>query len=304
MRGIVRLLACVLFLAAALPAAAAADALGDYVAARDTAIAASVAAAKAGKSGDAAVVKREEAALKDLGKRLATALGPLKFKGLGTPIYTLQVLIYDESDPTRQLDGLVFSSKDYDTRLLVTPQSVFQSWRAARAKDSGAPAALGGDLKAAMTTAEFYSNALAFDGGYYQPYVELPVAAAPGETAFAVLGLQLDEPPGATAPNQIAIVRIADGKAMVGLTQVKLDIKPIAACEAIWKPYQAKAAALQKAVEQAKKDNDPRWDEITKITSDGSDVFRACFAKEAPSQPFFAAALKRADAFLGTARGN
>ncbi|MEP9365958.1 hypothetical protein [Xanthobacter sp. VNH20] len=301
MRGIVRPLACALFLAAALPAAA--DALGDYVAARDKAIAASLAAAKAGKSGDAAVVKREEVALKDLGKRLTTALGPLKFKGLGAPSYTLFTFTYDETGPTRLLDGLAFANKDVSTRLVVTPESVFQPWLAARAKDDGAPAALAGGVKPAVATAEFFQDALAFDGGYYQPYVELPVAAAPGETALAVLGLQADEPPGNIAPNQIAIVRIADGKAMIGLTMAKLDIKPIAACEAIWKPYKTKADALQKAIEKDKKSEDPRWEELTRIHDAGSLAFRACFAKEAPAQPFFPVAVKRADALLDIARG-
>ncbi|MFG1422363.1 hypothetical protein [Roseixanthobacter liquoris] len=303
MRGLVRPLACALFLAAALPGAAAADALGDYVAARDKAIAASVAAAKAGKSGDAGVVKREEAALKDLGKRLATALGPLKFKGLGAPQYTLFTFIYDESSPTRQLDGLAFATKDFNTRLVVTPDSVFQPWLAARAKDDGAPAALAGGVKSAMATAEFFQNALAFDGGYYQPYVDLPVTAAPGETALAVLGLQADEPPGNIAPNQIAIVRIADGKAMIGLTMAKLDIKPIKACEAIWSPYKTKAEALQKAIEKDNKSEDPRWDELTRINDSGSQAYRACFAREAPAQPFFPMAVKRAEALLDIARG-
>ncbi|MEP9354624.1 hypothetical protein ABLE93_13610 [Xanthobacter sp. KR7-65] len=302
MRGLVRSLACTLLLAVALPATASADALGDYVAARDKAVAASVAAAKAGKSGDEAVMKREEAALKDLGKRLAAALGPLKFKGLTGPNYTLQTLIYDESSPTRQLDGLTFANKEYTTRIVVTPDSVFQAWLAARAKDDGAPAAFGGGVKPAASTAEFYTDALSFDGGFYQPYVELPVAAA-GETAVATLGLQIDEPPGNTPPNDVAIVRIADGKAMVGIAQVKLDVKPLAACDALWKPAKAKADVLQKQVEKDNKEQDPRWDEIAKINDEGSAAYRACFAKEAPNQPFFAAAVKRAEALLATARG-
>lgn len=302
-KGFVRPLAYALLLAAALPAAASADALSDYVAARDKAIAQSIADAKADKSGDAAVIKREEAALKDLPKRLSAALGPLKFKGLGAPNYTLQLFIYDISDPTRQLDGLLFADKDYNTRLVVTPDSVFQGWLAARAKDKDAPAALGKGVKAAMTTSEFYGEGIGFDGGFFQPYVELPVAAAPGETAYAVLGLQAEEPPGDTAPDQIVIVRQADGKAMVGITMAKLDVKPIAACAGVWKPYKTKADALQKAVEKDAKDQDPRWEEINKIQDEGSLAYRACFVKEAPSQPFFAAAVKKADAFLGTARG-
>lgn len=304
MRGLVQSFACAALLAVAVPLAASADALSDYVSARDQAIAASIAAAKADKSGDEAVVKREEAAMKDLPKRLGAALGPLKFKGLGSPTYSLNVFTFDVADPTRQLDGLSFANTDVTTRLVVTPDSVFQAWLAARSKDPDAPAALAGGVKSAMGTTDFYVNALSFDGGYFQPYMELPVAAAPGETVLAMLGLQTEEAAGNSAPGEIVIVRIADGKAIVGLTQVKLDIKPIAACEAVWKPYKAKANALTKAAEKDNKSDDPRWNEIEKILGEGSEAYRACFVKEAPAQPFFSAATKRAGEFLQIARGS
>ncbi|MFG1360720.1 hypothetical protein [Xanthobacter pseudotagetidis] len=90
---------------------------------------------------------------------------------------------------------------------------------------------------------------------------------------------------------------------MAGITMAKLDVKPIAACAGVWKPYKTKADALQKAEEKDAKDQDPRWEEIPKIQDEGSLAYRACFVKEAPSQPFFAAAVKRAEAFLATARG-
>lgn len=302
-RGSVRSLACAIILSTALPALAAADPLSDYVAARDKAIAASLAAGKAGKSGDEAVVKREEAALKDLGKRMTVVIGPLKFKGLGDPQYTLRVLTYDENTPAKDLDGISFANKDFNTRLVVAPDSLFTAWLAARAKDPDAPAAFASGLKAAAGTSEFYTNAIAFDGGYYQPYVELPVAAAPGETAIAWLGLQTEEPAGNSAPNEIAIVRVGGGKAMVGVTMTKLDVKPIGACDAIWQPFKTKADALQKQVEKDNKDQDPRWEQITKIQDEGSIAYRACFLKEAPGQPFFAAAVKKAEAFLATSRG-
>ncbi|MDQ0505344.1 hypothetical protein [Xanthobacter agilis] len=304
MRGFFRPLACALLLASAWPAAAAADALSDYVAARDQAIAASLAAAKAHKSGDDAIIKRETAAMKDLSKRLTAVLGPMTFKALGSPTYTLNMLTYDEITPTRQLDGISFANADYTTRLVVTPEPVFNAWLAARAKDDDAPPALGAGPKAAMATNAFYNDALVFDGGYFQPYLELPITTTPGEKAYAVLGLQIDEAPGNALPDDIAILRIANGKAMVGLTSANLDIKPIAACNALWKPHEDKAAALTKVVEKDNKPEDPRWNDIQKILDEGSTAFRTCFAKEAPSQPFYAAAVGRAEAFLKAISGN
>lgn len=298
-----RRLACAVALCTVVPLSAAAGPLDDYVAARDKAITTAIAAAKAGKGGDEAVMKREEAAMKDLQKRLAAALGPLTLKGLNAPDYTLQVFVYDQASPTRQLDGLVFRDNDGVRRIVVTAEPIFQNWLAARAKDDGAPPALAGGVKAAMTTAEFYTDALGYDGGYFQPYVELPVAAAPGETAVAMLGLQVEEPAGNATPNQITVVRIADGKVMVGEAMLKVKDQPIAACDAIWKPYEAKADALQKKVEKDNKPEDPRWDEVFKIAADGSDAYRACFAKEAPKDPSFAAATKAAETLLKQARG-
>ncbi|MCK0206839.1 hypothetical protein MWN33_02205 [Starkeya koreensis] len=291
-------------IAAALASPAAADALADYVAARDSAIAESLAAAKAGTGGEEAVIKREDAALEDLSRRLSAALGPLKVKGLGAPGYSLYGFTYDENTPTRQLDGLAFANKDLTIRLVVTPEPVFQSWLAARGKDEGAPAALAGGIEAAMTTNEFYGSALLVEGGFFQPYMTLPVTAVPGETAFAVLGVLADEPPGNTPPDQIVIVRLAGGKAMVGGTLVKLPIKPIAACDALWKPFKQKADALAAEIEKAGNIEDPRWESLYAGLDAGGAAYRACFAREAPNQPFFAAALKRAEAFLQTARGN
>jgi len=63
-------------------------------------------------------------------------------------------------------------------------------------------------------------------------------------------------------------------------------------------------AARDKAVEKGNKTDDPRWDEINTIGDEGSAAFRACFAREAQGQPFLAAAVKRAEVLLATARGN
>lgn len=291
-------------LAVLLPLAVQADPIDAYVAARDRAIAASLAAAKAGKADDPAVHKQEEAAAAELARLLSVALGPLAFKGMGPPRYSLGTFAEDAATPTRRLDGLAFATADYSTRLVVTPEAVFTAWLAARVKDDGAPRALRSGLPAAVGTAEFFQNAIAGDGGYFQPYVALPVAASPDETAFAVLGLQVDEPAGTTAPNEIAILRIGHGRAVVGMTMAKLTIGPIPACEAVWTPFKVKADALARMLAKEKKPSANRQDEITRLASDGTDAYRACFAREAPKQAFFTAAVKAAEAFLALARGN
>lgn len=304
MTCLVRRILCAAVLAAAVPLTAAAAPVDDYLAARDTAVSAAVAAAKAGKGGDDAVAKAEQSARKDLGKRMAALVGPLKFKGLGAPAFTLDVLVYGDDTPATQLDGMGFANTNGTTRVVVSPEPVFQAWLAARAQDRDAPAAVRDGVKAVVETGYLVNNSLISGGGGYVPYAALPVTTAPGETAFANLGLFTDEAPANALPNAIAVVRVADGRAVLGLTQVTLDVKPIPACEAVWAPYDTKIQALLKATANVSDLEDPRWSELAKMEEDGSAAFRACFAKAPEVQAALAAATKRADAFLQSLKGN
>lgn len=300
-----RRIACAVLFAAALPVGAAASPEGDYMVARDRAIAASIAAHKAGKGADEAVVARDEAALKDLGKRMFSLVAPVKVKGLGSPAYTLQMFIFGDDEPVRQLDGIAVHDKDNSTRVVITPEAVLQKWIATRAGDKGAPAALRQGIAEAAATDYFYNHAVIDSAGGYTPYLTLPVTPGPGEAAYATLGLFSDDVPGNTLPNRITIVRvIPGGRALVGIAPAKLALKPLPACDAVWKPYKARFDALNAAISKDNKTDDPRVAEATKIADEGSAAYRACFAKEAQTQPFLAAAVRKAEAFLQTTRGN
>ncbi|WP_454918946.1 hypothetical protein [Xanthobacter sediminis] len=299
----VRRILCAAVLAATLPLTAAAAPVDDYLAARDKAVSAAVAAAKAGRSGDDAAIKAEDIARRDLAKRMVALVGPLKFKGLGAPVFTLEVLVYGDDTPATQLDGLGFTNKDGTTRVVVSPEPVFQAWLAARAQDKDAPAAVRDGLKAAVETGYLVNNSLVNVGGGYVPYAALPLTAAPGETAFANLGLFTDEAPADAPPNSIVVVRVADGRAVLGMTQVQLDVKPIPACAQVWKPYDTRIQALLKATAGVSDLEDPRWSELAKVEEEGSAAFRACFAKAPETQAALAAAAKRAEGFLQNLRG-
>lgn len=297
-----KLSACAALLATAFPLAGHAAPLEDYFAARDKAVSALIAAIKAGKGDDEATSKREEAAVKDLGRRMTALVGPIRTKGLSNPAFTLVSLVYGEDEPTRQLDGVAVSDKDDTTRVVVSPEPVFQAWLAARAKDSDAPAAFRQGMPAAAQTDYFFIHSVAEEAGI-TPYVALPLTSATGETVSAALALYSDDSPANHPPGSIVVVRIGDGKAAIGITESNLDIKPTPACDAVWKPFAAKIEALEVAAAKDNKDDDPRWEEIAKLEEDGGTAFRSCFAKEAPAQPFFAAATKLAEALLQNIRG-
>lgn len=295
---------CAAALATALPLAAAATPLDDYVAARDQAIGAAVAAANAGKSGDDAAIKAEETARRDLASRMGALVGPLKLKGFGAAAYTLDVLVYGDDLPTTQLDGMALTDKEGTSRVLVTLEPLLQAWLAARAKDKDAPPAVRGGLKALPNTGYLVNNSLVDTGGGFIPYLPLPVTAAPGETVYASLGLFTDEAPADTPPNTIVVVRVAEGRAMLGMMPVTLDMKVPATCERIWKPYDTKIQALQKQVEAVSDLEDPRFAALAKLEEDGAAAFQTCLAKAPESQAAIATATRSAEGFIGLLSGH
>ncbi|QRG08253.1 hypothetical protein EZH22_08070 [Xanthobacter dioxanivorans] len=286
---------------AALPLAARASPADDYIAARETAVATLAAAEKAGLKLEE-LGARDEAARKVLETRMAALLGPLRFTGLDQPPVFSPGTLLDGDMESGAPDGLLFADKDFTTRLLVSPEPVFTHWLATRARDANADPALGQGIKAAAASDLFYTLVISADAAF-SGYMALPVTAAEGETAYAALGLFSQDIAGNSPPDTIVITRVADGRVTVGASDVKLAIKPLPACDKLWKATTAKAATLRKAAQKSKKDDDPRFDQAAQAEDEGAAAYRACFAKEAQGQPFFTAALKRAEALLATARG-
>jgi hypothetical protein len=272
----------------------------DYIAARDKAVSALAAAEKAGASPET-LEKRDAADRKALEQKMRALLGPLRIKGF-TASFSPATLLEGNIDSGGP-DGLLFTDKDATTYLLVSPEPVFADWLAARAKAEGAAPALGRGIAAATASDDFYTLAIGNEAAFSR-YIDLPVTAAEGETVRAAIGLFSQDLPANTLPEAVVITRVANGRVAVGSGTVGLGIKALPVCDKAWKAGTAKAEALRKAAEKSKNQDDPRWEQANAADVDASNAYRACFAKEAVGQPFLAAAVKRAEALLATARGN
>lgn len=272
----------------------------DYIAARDKVVAALAAAEKAGASPET-LEKRDSADRKALEQKMRALLGPLRLKGF-TATFSPGTLLGGNIDSGGP-DGLLFADADSGTYLLISPEPVFANWLAARAKDEGAAPALGRGIAAATTSDDFYSLAIGVEAAFAR-YMDLPVTAAEGETARAAIGLFSQDLPANTLPGSVVVTRVANGRVAVATAAVELGIDALPVCDKAWKAGTAKAEALRAAAEKSKNQDDPRWEQANKADVDASNAYRACFAKEAVGQPFLAAAVKRAEALLATARGN
>lgn len=272
-----------------------------YIATRNQLTGEVAAAVKAGENQDA-VDKRSAAAVRQLNSLMTALIGPVSFAGTKPPPVFLPTTLVPDYLESRQPDGLLFSSADFVTRFFVAPEPVFVDWLAVSAKAEDAPEALRGGLAAAVGTKALYQAVMGSDAMFVK-YVDLPVPTAPGETVNAALGLFTQTGAENDVPDSIVFTRIAGGRVVVGAAPVKVTIKPMPACDKIWKGFAAKSKALIAAAEKSKNDQDPRWDQATDVEEEGAAAYQACFAKAAPALPFFAAATKRAQDLLATARG-
>lgn len=295
-------LALSLPVAAVVAEAARATPADDYVAARNRLAAEIAAAAQAGES-DAALDKRNAAAVKDLQARMTALLGKAGFKGTApAPVFT-PTFLNPEILESKEPDGLLFSSSDHLTRFFVSPEPVFLSWFATLAKAPDAPPVFREGLKSALGSGAFYNAVFGPDAAFIA-YMDLPVSAAEGESVGAALGLFTQSGARDDLPDTIVVARIANGRVVVGAAPAKVKIPRPPACDRIWAGYEKTARALIAAAEKAKNDRDPRWEASTKAEEEGAAAFQACFAKAAPALPFFAAAETRAQDLLAAARGN
>lgn len=273
----------------------------NYIATRNQLTGEVAAAVKAGENQDA-VDTRSAAAVHRLDALMTSLIGPVAFAGTRPPPVFLPTTLVPDYLESRQPDGLLFSSADFVTRFFVAPEPVFTDWLARRAKAEDAPEALRGGLAAAVGTNALYQAVMGSDAVFVK-YVDLPVTTAPDETVNAALGLFTQTGAQNDVPDSIVFTRIAGGRVVVGAAPVKVAIKPMPACDKIWKGFAAKSKALIAAAEKSKNDQDPRWDQATDVEEEGAAAYQACFAKAAPALPFFAAATQRAQDLLTTARG-
>ncbi len=272
-----------------------------YIATRNQRSEAVAAAVKTGENQDA-VDTRSAAAVQQLERLMTALIGPVTFADTRPPPVFLPTTLVPDYLESRQPDGLLFSSADFVTRFFVAPEPVFADWLARSAKEEDAPEALRGGLAAAVGTQALYQAVMGSDAMFVK-YMDLPVTTAPGETVNAALGLFTQTGAQNDVPDSIVFTRMAGGRVVVGAAPVKVAIKPMPACDKIWKGFAAKSKALIAAAEKSKDDQDPRWDQATDVEEEGAAAYQACFAKAAPALPFFAAATQRAQELLAAARG-
>lgn len=225
------------------------------------------------------IYKQHTAALKELAAALRGVVGPVTIKGLPAEGTSNADTMFKSDIGFGHLDGLSFAPESYKTQAVVTTTTLLKHWLREHRED-GMPQEIG----AAFRSNHFYHNAV--QDGAFAVYAELPITKpATATVATAMLGVRgnggLKAP-----PDEIDIVAIQGDKVFFLATRDAVTTGEIPACERVWKQMMAKSVNQK----------DPRADIAHEDRA--MDAYTKCFAKEAPGQDWFAAAVKKAQSQL------
>ncbi|TFV35706.1 hypothetical protein E4K66_25680 [Bradyrhizobium frederickii] len=225
------------------------------------------------------IYKQHDAALKELAGVLRGLVGPVTIKGLAADGKSNVDTLFRSDVGFGHLDGLSFATEDYKTQAVVTTTTLLTHWLREH-RDDGMPQETG----AAFRSDRFYYHAI--QDAAFAKYAELPVTVpASANAAVAVLGLRgnggLKGP-----PDEIDVVAIKGDRVYFIATRDAVKTAEIPACERVWKQMMAKPVNKK----------DPRGDMARE--DQAMDAYTRCFAREAPSQSWYAVAVKKAQSQL------
>lgn len=274
-----RLAALLLALSLAAARALAAPPEGDYLTARDKAIA-EIKALEEAKASESAIQAAEDKAAADLEERLRAMLGPIEVKGF-PPANKLNLALSEHEEEFGDLDGLTSYSDGQD--MVVTTRSLLTAWLKRAAKDEVKERRLPTDVDAAVREDGFYTFSVGEDSAF-AIYADLPVTKPTGvDLAVSALGVfqQADGPWPADA---IVATVIKGDRVLVGSIRHRPPIGKIPACAAMW--VKAKREQAAEALEHGDKD------------------YRACFSAHAPNERFFTGLTKEAQSLVDRLAGD
>ncbi|MET4295418.1 hypothetical protein ABIB06_006429 [Bradyrhizobium sp. LB8.2] len=223
--------------------------------------------------------KQHDAALRELTTVLRSLVGPVAIKGLPADGKTNADTLFKGDSGFGHLDGLGFVSEGDRMQAVVTTIALLKHWLREHSED-GMPEG----IDAAFKSDGFYYQAI--QDSTFAKYAELPITKPAGvSAAVAVLGVRgngdLKGP-----PHEIDVVAIQGEKVFFIAASDAVKTAEIPACEKVWKQVMARPIDKE----------DPRGD-ITR-EDNAMTAFTKCFAKAAPSQSWFAAVVKKAQAQL------
>jgi hypothetical protein len=248
---------------------------------------------------DDSVRKQEELARGDLENQLRQIIGTSDIKGFSAPGKSNLDTLFKGDAGFGLLDGLVYSSADEKTHIIVTTEALLDHWLREH-KDWWGPtvANVPQDVDAALKSEAFYTQALATDAAISK-YAEIPVASPQAKHAFAMLAARSQDF-GPRTPDELIVSVVKDGRLYVVTTPANAKVDPIPACLRVWRDASRNAAKAHEAYVASGMKDDKLFDQSTRIEEEGDAAFHRCFAQQAKGRSFVAALSRQAQALIDT----
>jgi hypothetical protein len=228
---------------------------------------------------DKEIIRQHDAALERLTSALKSIVGPVTLRGVPAKASSNVDTLFEGDSGYGHLDGLAFATAGDKLRVVVTTASLAQHWLGERRKD-GMPQ----EIAAAARSSDFYQAAV-YDSAFAK-YADLSIAKpANAKLAVAVLGVRANGELKGT-PSEIDITMVQGERVFVVVADISLKAAPIPACERVHKQWMAKPVD--------EKDQNGEMAREDKALA----AFTECYAKAAPSQPWFAAATAKAQSLI------
>ena len=164
---------------------------------------------------DEAGRKQEELARGELEQQLRRIIGTPDIKGFSAPGKINLETLFKGYSGFGLLDGLLYSSADDKTHIVVTTDVLLDRWLREHKEWWGPTVAnVPQDVNAALKSAAFYTQALTTDAAISK-YVELPVAKpAKAKLAFAML-VARSQDLGPRTPDELIVTVVRGGRVFV-----------------------------------------------------------------------------------------
>ena len=275
-----KLATVMILMTAACAAASAASPVQDYIAARDGYL-------KQFKDstvgGDDSVTKAHDKALLDLGTRLRPIIGPLQIAGFPDSKVNLESLS-EGDEGYGLLDGLVYSSPDQKSQVVVTTDELFSQWLAAHKRWWDGKDDIPAGTEAALKSESFYTQALNTDAHFFA-FGDIPLAKPAGATFIYATLIGRGQDVGLQIPDEIVVTLRSGGRLFVATIPTDVKIGAAPTCAQNW----------AKAEKRAQSTNVDKGEAIRET---GYDTYRRCFAAQASRQGYFAAVVKQAQGLV------
>jgi hypothetical protein len=269
-----------------------------YFAARDAAIQKIQALEDAKKGEDA--TKEQDRGFADLTQQMRKIMGPIAIKGMPAEGALNLSTLYTGDEGYGMLDGLAFTSADEKTRVIVTTESIFNTWLKSHKDWWGDKVAnVPQDMKEALVTDAFYTQAIQTDAAVMQ-FTKLPLRA-PAKTTFlfAMLAARSQDASPA-APDEIFVTLVQGGRVFVANTPLEKKFAAVPACDQVRQAQEKKADAMYERYEATERKDEKLFDQYTAAREEADTLFLRCYADAGLKQAAFAPAVKQAQAFLDT----